>query len=388
MFLCPLFATVSLLAQDTPRESVNFNFGWKFSFDTAVGKDGAQRICAADFNDADWQAVDLPHDFQINQEWTKNGRGQGFKEMSAGWYRKTFRAKPEWKGRRVLFDFEGIMLYGDAYLNGRKIGKTDYGYLGFEADVTEVLNYEGENVVAVYASTRGNSRWYTGGGLYRDVNITVKDSISVARNGMYITTPEISETAAKIAIQVELEGFSKRNDDLTVDVKIFSSDGKLAVKTETLATKGINLPLVETQLAALLQNPQLWSSETPNIYTAEISLMLNGKIIDRVKETFGIRKIEFSPEFGFRLNGKKVILKGMSKLIAVDNGDHNSDELFAGNRRRLNKGFAMAILRSADRRRRSKNQSRRPEPETRGKENENAIKTVCITIKGLNEYRV
>ncbi len=102
---------------------------------------------------------------------------RAFKEMGAGWYRKTFRADPSWKGRRVLLDFEGIMLTGDVYFNGSRVGGTDYGYLGFEADITPLIDFDGDNIVAVRADTGKpeNSRWYTGGGLYRNVNLIVTD---------------------------------------------------------------------------------------------------------------------------------------------------------------------------------------------------------------------
>ena len=120
------------------RVRILFNFDWKFKLgETANGE-------RPELNDADWRKLDLPHDYQIEMPWynDKASRGRGFKKMSTGWYRKTFNADPVWKGKKVFLDFEGIMLHGDAYLNGKKIGGTDYGYLGFEADVTKLLKYD------------------------------------------------------------------------------------------------------------------------------------------------------------------------------------------------------------------------------------------------------
>ncbi|WP_439644379.1 glycoside hydrolase family 2 TIM barrel-domain containing protein [Bacteroides reticulotermitis] len=229
------------------------------------------------------------------------------------WYRKTFKADPKWKGKRVLLDIEGIMLNGDVYLNGEKVGGTDYGYLGFEADITKRINYDGDNAVAVYASTRGNSRWYTGGGLFRDVHLIVKDSISVARHGVFITTPEISAENAKVNLQVEIEGFRGKSADMEISVKIFSPGGRLVGETKTIAPKRSKKQTDEVPLPVVnVADPQLWDCEHPNLYTAEISLSLDGKIIDNVTEKFGIRSIEFSKEYGFRLNGKKVFLKGVA----------------------------------------------------------------------------
>lgn len=159
-----LLCTVTLIAQENgnePRLKQLFNFNWKFHLGDPAG---AQAVA---FNDADWQNLDLPHDFQINQPWVESGGGaRGFKAMGIGWYRKAFKADPSWKGKKVLIDFEGIMVTGDVWLNGEKIGGTDYGYLGFESDISKLLKYDVENVLAVRSSTgdKGGSRWYTGGG--------------------------------------------------------------------------------------------------------------------------------------------------------------------------------------------------------------------------------
>jgi beta-galactosidase len=298
-----------LSAQNLPREEINFNFGWKFHLGA---NDSAKN---AVFDDSAWHTLDLPHDFQIEQTWDKSAGGnRGFKAMGEAWYRKTFTANSTWKGRRILLDFEGIMLVGDVYFNGRKVGGTDYGYIGFEVDVTKLVNFEEENVVAVWCSTShsGGSRWYTGGGIFRDVHLLVKDSISVARNGIYITTPKISETNTEIAVQVEINNLNKKKNDISISAKIFAPDGKQVGEAQTLAPKTkkqneeVALPLVS------IVNPQLWDCENPHLYTAEITLTSEGKVIDRVTETFGIRTIEFSKEFGFKLNGKKVFLKGVA----------------------------------------------------------------------------
>ena len=303
---------LSTFAQNNEGERVNqlFNFGWKFKAGNILHAEDRQ------FDDSDWQKLDLPHDFQINQPWVEAAGGaRGFKEMGEGWYRKTFNADPAWKGKRVLLDFEGIMLTGDAYFNGTKVGGTDYGYLGFEADITKLIDYEGENTVAVSASTgkTNASRWYTGGGLFRDVHLIVKDSISVARHGIFVTTPKISSTNAQVNVQVEIEGFRGKEADLTIAAKILSPDGKTVGEAHTLAPKRDKKQTNEVLLPEVnVANPQLWDCEHPNLYTAEVSLLLDGKTIDKVSQKFGIRTIEFSKEFGFKLNGKKIFLKGIA----------------------------------------------------------------------------
>ncbi|MDR1763862.1 MAG: DUF4982 domain-containing protein, partial [Dysgonamonadaceae bacterium] len=317
LFLSAILCFLTAFSADSQSARITelFNFGWKFS---GIDKNftSSDNFSSLNFDDSEWRNIDLPHDFQIEQPWDKSASGaRGFKAMGEGWYRKHFTADPAWKGKQVLLDFEGIVYYGDAYLNGRKIGSADYGYLGFEADITNLLNYDGDNVIAVYSSTgkEEGSRWYTGGGLFRDVHLIVKEPVSVARHGVFITSSEISETNANVNVQVEIEGFRGKDADLEIAAKILAPDGKQVGETKTLAPKKSKKLLNEVLLPAVsVSNPQLWDCEHPNLYTAEITLTLNGKTIDNVTEKFGIRSIEYSKEFGFKLNGKKLFLKGIA----------------------------------------------------------------------------
>lgn len=292
------------------RQSQLFNFGWKFQ--SGDLKD-AQSI---EYNDNDWRVLDLPHDFQIEQPWDESAGGaRGFKAMGTGWYRKAFKADSAWKDKRVLLDIEGVMLVGDVWVNGQKVGSTDYGYLGFESDITKQLKYDAENIVAVRASTgkQGASRWYTGGGLFRDVHLVVKNPVAIARNGVFISTPKITEQNADVSVQVELEGIRGKSLDIEINAKIMAPDGRIIAETKEQAPKKSKLHTVEVPLPLVtVAQPQLWSCETPNLYTAEITLLHDGKVVDNVTETFGIRTLEFSPEFGFKLNGEKLFLKGIS----------------------------------------------------------------------------
>lgn len=295
---------------DGERKRLLFNFDWKFK----LGE--VQNAESPAFDDADWRQLDLPHDFQIEMPWNeKASRGRGFKDMATGWYRKTFEADKAWQGKRVILDFEGIMLHGDAYLNGQKIGGTDYGYLGFEADITKLLKWNGKNVLAVHCSTgeAKNSRWYTGGGLFRDVHLVLKDSVSIARHGIYINTPIVSKEKASVNVQVEVEGIKNKKYDLVIEAVIFDPEGHQVGETRIDAPKDNKQPTVEVQLPQVkVSNPKLWWCEQPNLYTAEVSLILEGKTIDKLSERFGIRTVEFSKDFGFKLNGKKIFLQGMA----------------------------------------------------------------------------
>lgn len=311
------------------RHEESLNFGWRFAYGDV---ENAESVT---FDDSEWSKVNLPHDFQISQPWvvpsadekadkdnpvanvSSRLSSRGFKEMGTGWYRRELKADTSWIGKRVLLDFGGIMLNGDVYLNGRHIGGTDYGYLGFEIDVTKLLNYDGPNVIAVRADTGKpeNSRWYTGGGLYRDVRLIVTDrEMYFTRHPLDITTPYVTQDKASVKIEAEIAALKYKGKTLKVKSCIKDSDGTTVYeKTSDIAfnrRQKTNEYLIDS---VTVENPRLWDCESPHLYTVSLSLLApDGRVVDSVDETFGIRKIEFSPEYGLKLNGKKVLLKGIA----------------------------------------------------------------------------
>lgn len=307
------------------RSVVNFNFDWRFKL---ADVQGAEELA---FDDSEWRVVDVPHDFQIEQPWVApsaderpdnsdvgaNVRSRlssrGFKEMGIGWYRKTFVPHPEWKDKRVVIDFEGIMYVGDVYLNGKRIGGTDYGYVGFEIDVTNLLQYDTPNILAVKADTRkpNNSRWYTGGGLFRHVNVVVTDpKLYLMRHPFYITTPNVSTEEAEVCVQVEVACHDRH--PVMAELVIVNGEGKEVVRKVQEFKRRQSTYEYRFDTLKLIR-PQLWDCEHPHLYTAEVVLYRpDGTVADRVTERFGVRKLEFSPEYGMKLNGKKVLLKGIA----------------------------------------------------------------------------
>ena len=324
-----VLSLIVFFAQAAERTQTNLNSGWRFAPGDIKGAE------AAGFDDSAWAEVDLPHDFQISQPWVEPSpdekpdkenavanissrlSSRGFKEMGTGWYRRSLVADPAWKGQRVLLDFEGIMLVGDVYLNGHRVGGTDYGYLGFEVDVTDLLDYDAPNTLAVRADTGEpeNSRWYTGGGLYRDVNVVVTDpDTHFTRHPIYVTTPSVSDSMATVCIQAEIAAHKFDGKALKVNAAITDADGnKVYDRTTSLPfsrKQRINEYAIDT---ASIPNPRLWDCDTPHLYDIEVSIIGDdGEVIDRVSDQFGIRSIEYSPEFGLKLNGKKVLLKGIA----------------------------------------------------------------------------
>ena len=302
------------------RDTISLNAGWQFHLGELSGIEAVKN--------AKSERVNLPHDFLIGQPWVEpdaserpdnsdagsNVRSRlsprGFKEMNVGWYRYVLTPKAEWKGKRVVLDFQGIMLVGDVWLNGKHIGKTDYGYLGFDTDISSILKYDGDNEIIVKANTQqpNNSRWYTGGGLYRDVNIIVTDKkLYFPRHPLFIRT----ENNKKVKIQAEIACFNKV-DNIPAEVKIYDTNGEVvAQKKQNIVFNG-KWRTREYELQPIeIDNANLWSCESPYLYTAEVTLFDNqGNAVDQIREQFGVRTIEFSPDFGFKINGKKVLLKG------------------------------------------------------------------------------
>ncbi|MDE7408143.1 MAG: beta-galactosidase, partial [Muribaculaceae bacterium] len=301
----------------TAREVTDLNFGWEFNAGDSI-----------------WRNVDLPHDFQIEQPWVApdaNESGnmgdqasnvksrlspRAFKEMGKGTYRRTITPDASIKGKRVLLDFEGIMLVGDVYLNGEHVGKTDYGYLGFEVDVTDKLKYGEPNELVVIADTGEplSSRWYTGGGLYRGVKMVTQDpDLYIGRHGIYVTTPQISDEKATIVVQADVVQRS-RDKELTVLLEITDPNGvTISRDTQTIPVNGKWRNREYTLAPVEIPTPALWDCEHPNMYTARVTLLHpDDTEADSAEVPFGIRSLEYSPEFGLKLNGKKVLLKGIA----------------------------------------------------------------------------
>ena len=315
-----LIFTLLLTATGYPawaqRHVESLNTGWEFSRDSLF---------------TTTETVDVPHDFQISQPWVApaadekadnsnaaaNTRSRlsarGFKEMGTGWYRRTLEVrgeKLEVRGKRVLLDFEGIMLVGDVYLNGERIGGTDYGYVGFQIDITKRLK-QGDNTLLVKASTMGekNSRWYTGGGLFRNVSlITTADDLYFDRHPLSITTQDNRRVTVQAA-------FTNKKERLTrYRLTIYDPDGTKVQEVTDSVLRIHPASVLEAKLQEVtISHPQLWDTEHPNLYRAEVVLLRHdGTVADVATEQFGIRTIEIGPDYGLKLNGRKVLLKGFA----------------------------------------------------------------------------
>lgn len=322
----PLMGTLS--AEAAVRDTISINQGWQFH------RGDVKNISELKATQSGDDVVNLPHDFLIGQDWVapdaserpdnsdagSNVRSRlsprGFKEMGIGWYRYELTPKAEWKGKRIVLDFQGIMLVGDVYLNGQRIGGTDYGYLGFDIDLSKLLKWGEANEITVKADTcnPNNSRWFTGAGLYRDVNLIITDkNLFFPRHPLFIRTQDNKEVKIKAEI-INQQKLAKGQGKavIPVEVRILDADGKVVAQQKNNIDFNAKWRDREYELPAIsLENAQLWSPDTPYLYTAEVTLYDNeGNIADQIKEPFGVRTIEIVPQKGLLVNGKKVLLKG------------------------------------------------------------------------------
>jgi beta-galactosidase len=310
-----LLITISTCSFAQTRQIVEFDT-WKFL------KGDISNASNSDFDDAQWEAVKVPHDWAIygpfdkeidkqtvkivqnneEQATEKTGRTGALPFIGAAWYRKTFELPGFALGKQALLTFDGAMSNAEVYVNGKKVGNRPYGYSYFYFDITEYLQAGKQNVVAVRLENQGfSSRWYPGAGLYRKVRLMVKDKVSFKHWGHFISTPFIEQGAARVNIKSQVQGEK-------VTIKTTIRDGKGKIVAENTASQRFG-DEIEQNIA--VSNPNLWSPETPTLYTAELKLFQGDVLKDVETIRFGIRKIRYSAEKGFELNDKVTKFKGV-----------------------------------------------------------------------------
>ena len=331
-----LFCAFSALSATAQRDTLSLNRDWMFR----PGKATPNVSLSEASEQHGWRKVHVPHDFQIEQPWVAPSADEradnsdaganiksrlsarGFKEMGEGWYVRSLVPHDSLRGRRLLLDFEGIMYVGDVYLNGQRIGGTDYGYVGFEIDVTRLLRFGQPNTLAVRAWTGEPkmSRWYTGGGLFRNVRLIATDAQAyfvrhplhiTTSQGSSVTTPSGAVADAQVFLSAEIRMAGKAAQ-AKLRVTLTDADGTV-VKQEVFSPKrNRNYRTQELRLPVMsLPKARLWDCEHPHLYTARVELLReDGTVADAVTRTFGVRSVQITPDKGLLLNGRKVLLKG------------------------------------------------------------------------------
>ena len=242
---------------------------------------------------------------------SEGGASTGYFVGGTGWYRKHFILMPTDAGKHVTICFDGVYMNSDVWLNGHHLGNHPYGYTSFVYDLTDHLKPAGqENVLAVRVRNIGkNSRWYSGSGIYRHVWLTVRDLVHVPVWGVFVSTPEVSKSYARVQVATVIENSRDGATAIRLRTRVLDADSKAVATQDT----DVRIPAGQKQeftQTLSVNNPVLWSLDNPALYRAEVELIEDQSVLDQYETTFGIRTLRFSIEKGFELNGEVVLLKG------------------------------------------------------------------------------
>jgi beta-galactosidase len=319
---------ISLNAQVLKRDSL-FDSDWKFFRGKTEGAD------KPGFDDKAWRNIDLPHDWSIedlpltdkSQSSTGKphiisgpfdsealcGSASGYTIGGTGWYRKHFKLPKDLADKVVTIQFDGVYMNSDVWINGHHLGNHPYGYTAFGYDLSKYLNYgDDENVISVEVKNEGrNSRWYSGSGIYRHVNIEITNKIHTAHWGTYITTTEADPLNAKVDVKTTVNNYTSKNADISLICSVFNSKSEKVSEKKIFTQVFKNLPSV-INLSFDIPKPDLWSPDSPVFYKAICEIMNEDQIVDKTETQFAIRTLRFDTEKGFFLNGKHLKLKGGS----------------------------------------------------------------------------
>lgn len=319
------------------RERINFDKGWLFAlghsfdaskdFDNGTGYfsyfakagygDGA---ASASFDDRAWRVLDLPHDWCVELPFSEKGGhshgykaiGRNFPENSVGWYRKKFSIPESDLGKRISIEFDGVHRDAIVWVNGFYLGTEHNGYASYAYDITDYLNYGGENVVAVRIDATMEEGWYyEGAGIYRHTWLTKTSPLHVARYGTFVTT-ELSNnnTLAKVVVRTTIVNKAREEQTFTLEDMIVDAENKAIAagsKTSLKLKPGSSKCFYSTYT---LKNPNLWSLEKPYLHKLLTIVRTSNKVVDTYETNFGVRTVRFDANEGFFLNGKNVKIVG------------------------------------------------------------------------------
>ncbi|MBF1563926.1 MAG: glycoside hydrolase family 2 protein [Prevotella salivae] len=281
--------------------------GWRF----ALHND--DKAHETTFDDHAWRVLDLPHDWAIEGDFyalNPSGANGGALPGGIGWYRKHLNLNDNDVSSRYVLHFDGAYMNTSVYVNGQLVGVRPYGFISFSYDITPYLKKQGDNVVAVKVdnSKQPNSRWYTGCGIYRHVYLMKSSDIRIEEWGVQALT-EVKKGKGKVSLNTKIENPSGRSRRVIVHQTLWN-------KAHQMVSKASKVCQVEANGATISQllnvnKPQLWSLESPNLYTVTTEIEENGRILDRDTISIGLRNIAFDVKKGFFLNGKNIKINGV-----------------------------------------------------------------------------
>lgn len=356
MLIASLIMAMPMMAQRTVE---CFDKGWKFAFGNAAdpakdfgcGTEYFNYLTKANsihntgpysnkFDDKDWQSIDLPHDFVVNLPFHGDAShshgyktvGYEYPETSVGWYRKTFHVDSLDAGKHIEILFDGIFRDSRVWVNGFFCGGEECGYLSQHYDITDYINFGGENIVCVRADATLEEGWfYEGGGIYRHVWLTKTEPLHIAQDGLFVSTEIRNDDYSKayITMSADVANHLHNSESYSIAYVITDAEGKTVAEyccgKECTAVEQAPCKATACQQIAPMQtieqsfqqtieitNPMLWSPEQPYLYTLTASVKKDGKVIDAESVKFGVREVVFDKDRGLILNGKSIKLKGVN----------------------------------------------------------------------------
>jgi len=322
-----------------PREEYLLDFGWRFAFGHAgdpakdfgfgmgqgdFAKTGDFKLAKSGYDDTGWRMLDLPHDWAVELPFVNDEvvgdpgtRGHGFKplgrrfpETSVGWYRRTFDIPESDKGRRIWIEFDGALRDAIVWVNGCFVGRHDDGYSSFRFDLSDVLKYGGANHVVVRVDASFGDGWfYEGAGIYRHVWLTKTDPVHLGKWDSVVRA-NVEQGAATLELITLAENEGEKPANVTADWTILDPAGRTVGRATSAAVAVAPGGSAECRASARVTAPQLWSPETPSVYTAIVKLAGDGAVRDGERVSFGIRTLRFDADKGFLLNGVPTKIQG------------------------------------------------------------------------------
>ena len=290
------------------REQIELRNGWTFA--SGNHPDAIQ----TDFDDSGWEKVVIPHDWAIVQDFIPDGDGNTGKLpwKGEGWYRHELQLPAGSDSKRFFILFDGVMAFPEVFVNGKLVGKWDYGYNSFYFDITSFLNHNTKNVVAVHADTRNHrSRWYSGAGIYRKVKLLVTNNIHIDVWGATVSVPVIKPHSADVRVGLRISNHLNESRLLQIKHSIFSPAGFL-VKEQLFDSISLRPGSNKAEATFTLTDPQRWDIDQPVLYKYVVELIEDEVVTDRYETSFGIREMRFTADHGFYLNDRRVQLKGVN----------------------------------------------------------------------------
>lgn len=357
VILCVLTCAIALGGvAPQPRERCSFNADWRFTMGdppawegklsyenlkpwlVTVGREFAKNTNATaqsrpagnpgcdmpyvqpDFDDSAWRRLDLPHDWGVEGPFKQNYPGETGKLQfwGVGWYRKRFHVPASDTGKRIYLDVDGAMSYAMVWLNGRFVGGWPYGYASWRLDLTPHIRFGAENVLAIRLDNPPvSSRWYPGGGIYRNVWLVKTAPVHVAQWGTFITTPVVTPDSATVQVRVEVVNCTETPVEPMVATAIYQLDARgnrtrrAVVKTAPVQLQVAPGTTHACTATVTLAKPRLWSIQKPNLYVAVTTVEIQNAVVDRYETVFGVRTIKFDAAHGFWLNGVLTEINGV-----------------------------------------------------------------------------